>query len=458
MKTCLELHALLKSGRISSVALTERYLERIARLDRDYGAFLQVTETIALQQAHAADQAYREGISLGPLQGVPYAAKDLFDVAGVATMAGCDLLSDNIAHTSATVIQNLSDTGMVLLGKTRMVQFAHGSLGINLNQGTPRNPWSTRPFVPGGSSSGSAVAVAMGMAPIALGTDTGGSVRVPASLCGMIGLKTTYGMVSRQGVYPSSSTLDSVGIIGTSADDITVMLRSMCGTGKTERPRGSRGVEGMRFALADSLFADIDEQVNAAVMGACDTLARMGATVTRIAFSEALQVAAINPDGLISGVEGYTVNQQLLATNSPWLDQMVQKRLAAGATVAATDYYAALGQMAVLRMSAAAAMAPFDALLAPSTPTPAVSVAECCASGDAFASSNARYALNTRAVNLLGLCALSMPCGLSDKGFPIGLQIIGKPHADEHILGVAQALMEACYQNNIPLPPGADGW
>ncbi|WP_426193873.1 amidase [Massilia sp. DWR3-1-1] len=456
MNTCLEWARLLAQRQISSVQLTTLFLDRIAQLDRYYGAYRLVTAELALAQARAADAAIAAGIRLGPLQGVPYAAKDVFDVAGLPTSAGCDLLSGRPAPASARVIDLLQASGMVLLGKTNLVQFAHGSLGVNTNQGTPRNPWSpVLRRVAGGSSSGSSVAVATGMAPIALGTDTGGSVRVPAALCGTIGLKTTYGRVSRAGVYPLSPTLDSVGIIGNSADDIAVLLRLISGAAAdADVPVAAPpSLQGMRLAFADSLFVDADRAVAEAVLRAGARLGTLGAGVSHIAFAEACEAELINPNGLISKVEGYAYNQALLTSGSAWLDQKVVESFDGGATATATSYCGALAGMGPLQRLAATTMAPFDALLAPAAAVTALALDGVAQSGTAFTSANSRYTACTRAVNVLGLCALSVPCALSAEGLPIGLQIIGRAGQDEHILAIAQAWMAATYQGGMPRPP-----
>ncbi|WP_174999191.1 amidase [Rugamonas aquatica] len=453
MKTCLEWARMLELRQISSVQLTEYFLERIAQLDRHYGAYRLVTADLALAQARAADEAIQAGIRLGPLQGVPYAVKDLFDVAGLPTSAGCDLLAGSPVSASAAVVDLLQASGMVLLGKTNLVQFAHGSLGVNLNQGTPRNPWSAVHRVAGGSSSGSSVAVATGMAPIALGTDTGGSIRVPAALCGTIGLKTTYGRISRSGVYPLSPTLDSVGVIGIAAEDVAVLLRLLSPENADPPATEPFRLRGLRLAVADSLFEDVDDEVAEAVLRAAARLEALGATVTHIAFPQAEQAELINPNGVISKVEGYTYNQALLASGSAWLDQKVVASFDSGATATATAYYAALGSMAALQPQAVAAMEAFDALLAPATATTAVALDDVSRSATAYTDANSRYSSCTRSVNVLGLCALSVPCGLSSQELPIGLQIIGRPGHDERILSIGRALMADYYPGGIPRPP-----
>ncbi len=205
------LSARIRAGQLSPVEVAEALLGRIDTFDGRLRSFIRVLRERALAQAHAAEGALKSGADLGPLHGIPYAAKDLFDVKGVPTTAGTRLLANNIAAEDCTVVRKLTAAGMVLLGKTYTVQFAYGAVGINHDQGTPHNPWHPVAHAPGGSSSGSAVAVAAGLAPMALGSDTGGSVRVPAALCGIVGLKTTVGRVSRAGVFPLCWTLDSVG-------------------------------------------------------------------------------------------------------------------------------------------------------------------------------------------------------------------------------------------------------
>ena len=267
------LSAQIRAGQLSPVTCAEAMLRRIDALDGRLRSFIRVMPERALAQARAAESASKSGAELGPLHGIPYAAKDLFDVKGVPTMAGTHLLADNIAAQDSTVVRKLAAAGMVLLGKTHTVQFAYGAAGINHDHGTPHNPWHPMPHAPGGSSSGSAVAVAAGLAPMALGTDTGGSVRVPAALCGIVGLKTTVGRVSRAGVYPLCWTLDSVGPITRSVEDAAIVYQAMQGAdarddstaGVTAHDalRGLKdGVKGLRIAFGETtFFDDVDSEI-----------------------------------------------------------------------------------------------------------------------------------------------------------------------------------------------------
>lgn len=448
--SALEIGVLIRRGDLSSVEVTRYFLDRIERLDRGYKAFLSVMADRALDRARDADRALADGADPGPLHGVPYAAKDVFDVAGYPTTAGCDLLAGDRKATSAAAIRALDRAGMILLGKTRLVQFAHGSIGVNLNHGTPLNPWSIIPRAPGGSSSGSAVAVAAGMVPLALGTDTAGSVRGPASLCGVLGLLTTHGGIDLEGVYPLSTTLDSLGLLTTTAADALALLPllrdpPLDGPARTPGP--------FRLAWAESLFAGAEPEVVAAVRRAGDALVAQGAQVGSIAFAPADEAIDINPNGLISVVEGYHRNAALLATGSAWLDPMVRRSFAAGPTQFAAAYYGALKAMPPLRARALAAMADYDALIAPTTPMVAAPIGTACASGQSWDSINAAYGSLTRAVNVLGLCAVSVPCGLSSDGLPVGLQIIGRPHCEDVVLSIAALAIEACWQGHIPRPP-----
>ena len=222
-ETITSLSARIRAGELSPVACAEELLRRIAVLDGRLRSFIRVMPERALAQARAAESALQSGADPGPLHGIPFAAKDLFDVKGVPTTAGTRLLAGNVAGQDCTVVRKLTAAGTVLLGKTYTVQFAYGAAGVNHDQGTPHNPWHAVPHAPGGSSSGSAVAVAAGLVPMALGTDTGGSVRVPAALCGIVGLKTTVGRVSRAGVYPLCWTLDSVGPITRCVEDAALV-------------------------------------------------------------------------------------------------------------------------------------------------------------------------------------------------------------------------------------------
>src|SRR5688500_18020470 len=276
-QTITELAARLRAREVTAVTLTEQTLERIHARDGRLHAFIALTAERARAQARAADLALQAGVDLGPLHGIPFAVKDLYDVAGVATTAGTSLLAANIARADATAVRRLTSAGMVLVGKTHTVQFAFSGIGINHDHGTPHNPWHVTPHAPGGSSSGSGVAVGAGLVPVALGTDTGGSIRIPAALCGTVGLKTTVGRVSRAGVYPLSFTLDSVGPLTRSVEDAALVHQALQGADDDDETTAGvepadvlhgvgDGVEGPRLAFAEPGFCGgVDAAVHARV-------------------------------------------------------------------------------------------------------------------------------------------------------------------------------------------------
>jgi aspartyl-tRNA(Asn)/glutamyl-tRNA(Gln) amidotransferase subunit A len=266
-QTITEIAAGIRKGELSCVEFVEHCLSRIESLDGKLNAFRRICDRAAVEHAQAADQALQSGNDPGVLKGIPYAAKDLFDATGLPTTAGTRLLENNIAKKDSCAISRLSRAGMVLAGKTNTVQFAFSGVGINHDHGTPHNPWSRDHFLPGGSSSGTAVAVAAGMVPMALGTDTGGSVRVPASLCGTVGLKTTVGRISRAGVYPLSWTLDSVGMLTRSVEDAALVYQSLQGIDIDDETTWGlalqdvlaelkNGVQGMKLAFAENVFLE----------------------------------------------------------------------------------------------------------------------------------------------------------------------------------------------------------
>jgi len=288
----------LGSGRLSPVTVAEELLQRIEALDGRLRSFIRVTPERALAQARAAESALKGGAALGILHGIPYAAKDLFDVKGLPTTAGTRLLAKRIAAQDSTAVHKLESAGMVLLGKTHTVQFAYGAPGINHDHGTPHNPWHPVPHAPGGSSSGSAVAVASGLVPMALGTDTGGSVRVPAALCGIVGLKTTVGRISRAGVYPLSGTLDSVGPITRSVEDAALVYQALQGSDPRDEStagvvwhdtlRGLKdGVKGLRIAFGETIFFDdVDPEIERAIREAGQVFRALGAQPSSVAVPE----------------------------------------------------------------------------------------------------------------------------------------------------------------------------
>jgi len=454
-QTISELSQRIQSGTLSPVALTEHCLSRLEAMDSTLHAFKLVTRERALAQAQAAELALRAGQDVGPLHGIPYAAKDLFDVKGLPTTAGSNLLQDSIATADAAVVRRLTQAGMILLGKTHTVQFAYGGVGINHHHGTPHNPWHAVPHAPGGSSSGSGVAVAAGMVPMALGSDTGGSVRIPAALCGTVGLKTTVGQISRAGVFPLSWSLDSVGALTRSVADAALVYHCLRGADPQDPSTQGMppqdvltglhdGVRGLRLAFAETVFWDqADPEVARAVRACGEVFARLGADMDSIAFPEAAEAQEINPRGLVVAAEAYTIHQARLEAHFEQYDPIVRQRLIQGKDVSATEYLHTTRAWTQLRARVLHTLRNVDALLVPTTIIPALPVGEIDASSEAYSARNQQYLRNTVIGNVLNLCALSVPCGLTSQGLPIGLMIYGKPCNEDVVLRVGYAFEQA---------------
>jgi aspartyl-tRNA(Asn)/glutamyl-tRNA(Gln) amidotransferase subunit A len=437
------------------VSLTEELLSRIQLLDPALGAFRLVCAERAMHEARAAEQALEAGQDRGPLHGIPYVAKDLFDVAGLPTTAGTELLADNVPGKDCAVVARLAQAGMILLGKTVTVQFAYGGAGVNHHHGTPHNPWHREHHLPGGSSSGSAVAVAAGLTPAALGSDTGGSVRIPASLCGISGLKTTVGQVSRAGVYPLSWSLDSVGPLARGVEDTALLYQAMQGPDPGDDTTIGRplqnvlgslgdGVAGLRIAVAETAFwEDVDPEVAKAVRACADVFTDLGAHVQSMDFPAADQAVALNPRGLVIAAEAYTVNRRFLEEHYDELDPVVASRMINGRDVAASDYLQTTLDWKRLRAEADGQLKDVDAVLCPATMIPATRLAECEQDVKVYTKRNLQYLRNTAIGNILDLCGLSVPCGFTGDGLPIGLMIYGRSFHEDTVLRVGHAYQQA---------------
>ena len=453
--TIAELAAQIRAGATSPVKLTEAFLARITALDKRLHAFIEVTRDRALAEAQAAETLLRGGHDLGPLHGVPYAVKDLYDVKGLPTTAGTRLLGGNVAARDCAAVRRLSAAGMVLLGKTHTVQFAFGGVGINHDHGTPHNPWSPTPHAPGGSSSGSGVAVGGALAPMALGTDTGGSVRIPAALCGTVGLKTTVGRISRANVYPLSWTLDSVGPLTRSVEDAALVYQALQGVDFDDEttvgvpphdvlPTLKAGVKGLRIAFGETLFFDdVDAGLASAVREAGTVLRGLGASVDTMAVPEAAAAMSEQRRAAMIAVEALAVNGRMIDEQFDALDPAVAHRMKTGRALSATDYFTVLRQWADLRASVKRTLADVDALLVPATMIPPRPIADVDASPETYGDANLRYLRNTAVGNILGLCSVVLPCGFTRDGLPLGLMVYAKAFDEATALRVAWAYEQA---------------
>jgi aspartyl-tRNA(Asn)/glutamyl-tRNA(Gln) amidotransferase subunit A len=420
-----------------------------------------VTRRRALAEARAAEAEIADGSWRGPLHGIPYAAKDLFDVAGEVTGAGTHLLAGNVASADATVVARLREAGMVLVGKTHTVQFAYGGVGINHDTGTPRNPWpgpDAEAHVPGGSSSGSGVAVSAGLVPMALGSDTSGSVRIPASLCGVTGLKTTVGRVSRAGVYPLSATLDSVGPLTRSVTDAALVYGAIQGadpadaTTLAQSPHAvtaslAEGVEGMRLAFVETwLFDGVDPEVEAAVRTTADVFRDLGAEVVSVEvpeLDEVLGTPEMPQRARTVAAEACAVNRRFLEESFDKLDPVVSTRMRKGFDVTAVEFAEAFDAWERIRRTFDERTTGIDAFLMPATPLPAHPVSEVDATSASYATFNMQYLANTSIGNRLRWCGPSVPCGFTEAGLPIGLMIQARAMEEHVALRVAADLQRS---------------
>jgi aspartyl-tRNA(Asn)/glutamyl-tRNA(Gln) amidotransferase subunit A len=455
--TIADLAAQIRAGALSPVTLAEASLARIAALDKHLHAFIATTGDRALAEARAAETLLRGGHDLGPLHGIPYAVKDLYDVTGVATTAGTRLLANNVATRDCAAVRRLAAAGMVVLGKTHTVQFAFGAVGINHDHGTPHNPWHETPHAPGGSSSGSGVAVGAGLVPIALGSDTGGSIRVPAALCGTVGLKTTVGRISRAGVYPLSWTLDSVGPLTRSVEDAALVYQALHGVDLADAttvgvpthdvlPSLKAGVKGLSVAFAETVFFDdVDAEIAAAVREAGRVFGGLGARVESVAIPEVAEAMGEQRRAQMIAAESLAVNGRFIDDHFDALDPVIAHRMKAGRKLSATDYFIVLRQWAALRERVQRTLADVDALLVPATMIPPRPIAAIDASIESYTDANMRYLRNTALGNILALCSVVLPCGFTRDGLPIGLMIYAKPFDEATALRVAWA-----YEQDTP--------
>ena len=443
-----QLAAEIAARHLSPVDVVEAFLARIAALDGKLHAYIDVYGDDARLAAEAADKAIRSGHSVGPLHGVPIALKDLIDLEGRVTTGGSMAWRDRRSPATATLARKLIAAGMIVLGKTHTVEFAMGGWGTNEHLGTPWNPWDLEtPRTPGGSSSGTGVAVASGMAPWGIGTDTGGSVRLPASWCGLSGLKTTIGRVSTYGILPLAPSLDTPGPMARSVEDAALLYSVMPGpdpldprTLSAPQPRDltagfRRGVKGLRLARMPLGERDgCTPEVLAAYDVALDALGRLGAEIVDLAlpcrFADATRAV-----GRIIASEAYQLVGKLCDDPALPIDPAVRPRIQPGARITAPDYLAALAERDAMKRAFLAAFEEVDALLTPTTQTPAIPV-------DSIDQSTTP-AFFTRFVNLLELCALSVPDGFTATGLPLSLHIICRPYDEATALRIGWAYQQA---------------
>jgi aspartyl-tRNA(Asn)/glutamyl-tRNA(Gln) amidotransferase subunit A len=439
--TILEAASALRVKQISSVELAKDTLARIARLNPKVNAFITVTEEIALARAKAADEDFARGVDRGSLQGVPVAHKDIIHTAGVRTTYGSKIFSDFVPDHDAEVAARLNEAGAVLVGKTGLHEFAYGITSNNPHYGAIRNPWDLE-RIPGGSSGGSGAAIAAGLVPLALGTDTGGSIRIPASFCGVTGLKPTFDLVSRRGVMALGFTLDHIGPMSRTVRDTAVALNAMAGLLDAHVPPEHVDIKGLRIGLPSNYFFEcVDPEVSAAVRMAVQSAAALGARMVdlRVPDMDALTVAGRI---VLLGEAAAALGRH--ADRRPDFGADVLALLDQGRLIPARDYIDAQRLRRVLAGEFSKVWTQVDCLMTPATPIVAPKIGQTTVElGGAAEDTRLASTRFARAFNALGIPAMSIPCGFTKEGLPVGLQIVGPPRREDTVLRLGAAIEDA---------------
>ena len=438
----------LRTRKLSPVEYTQALLDRVGRLDGKFNAFIRVTPELALAEAKRAEAEIARGEWRGPFHGLPYALKDIVDYAGVATTAHSKVLQDNVAKSDAVVTQKLRAAGGVCLGKLSTHEFAIGGPSFDLPWPPARNPWNRDHFT-GGSSSGSGTALAAGFVPAAIGTDTGGSVRNPASMCGIVGMKATYGLVSRRGVVPLSFSLDHVGPMTRTVRDNALMLDLIAGfdpldPGSANHATGGytsmlgAGVKGLRVGVIRHFYTKdhvADPEMAAGIEAAVDVLRGLGADVREVSTAPVRDYATCNRIILLS--EAYAIHERWMRERPGDYGALARERLLGGALIRGSDYVNATRMRRKLTDAFHALFDEVDVIVTASSMDPASRI-------DDPAAVEYTYTRQARApFNVTGSPALSVPTGFSKSGLPLAMQIVGRPFTEAMIYRVANAYEQA---------------
>jgi len=442
-QSAAEIGRLIAKGGLDPVEAAEFFLDRIER-DRDNPSFILVTRKRALEEAEASRKRHREGRAAGPLDGVPIAWKDLVDMAGERTTAGSALYADSPPkERDAPIVENLDAAGMVALGKTNLSEFAFSALGLNPHFGTPRNPRDpTTPRVAGGSSSGAAVAVAGGLAPCAIGSDTGGSIRAPASFCGIVGFKTSEGRIDKQGVFPLSRTLDTIGPMAHTVEDC--VLIDMALRGQSNTPVRAIDLSGVAFVVPDkSGIDDVQPEVGANLETTMKRLAAAGAKVTSRPIPQIGAMRALSAQyGSFVAIEAYAEHRAIFdSADAQRMDRRVVKRALGGRVPERDALNLQRGReelIAALTDELKGAV-----LVLPATPMTAPAIDPLERDDEAFRVANLRAIHYTFLGNLFRMCGLALPSGADAAGLPTGVQFLAPGGEDERLLSIGLSIEKA---------------
>ncbi len=441
--TLTQLAADLDAGRTTSLQLTEQALARIADpAGEGARVFTSVYAEQARAAARAADTLRAAGLRRSPIDGLPVSVKDLFDVAGETTLAGSVVLRGKpVAQASAVVVQNLVKAGAIVIGKTNMTEFAYSGLGINPHYGTPKNAWERGVAggrIPGGSSSGAAISVTDGMAFAAIGSDTGGSVRIPSAFNGLTGFKPTASRVSMQGVLPLSVYLDSIGPLAASVECCAIMDAVLAGIDYVA-PH-AHPLRGLRLLAPTNVVLDgMDDQVASAYRATLAKLAAAGAVIVEEEVPAFNELAAINAKGGFTAAEAYAWHRGLIAENHDGYDQRVVSRILRGKDMGAADLLDVLHARKHWIARVEAQLAGFDAMVMPTVPVIAPRIADLQASDEAYYGANGKILRNPTLINFLDGCAVSLPCHAAGSA-PVGLSLAAAGGQDQRLLSIALAV------------------
>jgi len=443
----LEIAEQLKRRVVSPVELTRGCLERIEKLNSLLNAFITITGDSAMEQARRAEEEIHHGRWRGPLHGIPLALKDIIDTAGVRTTAASALFKDRIPAEDAEVVRRLKEAGAVLLGKQNLHEFAYGGSSIVSYYGEVHNPWDPA-YVAGGSSSGSAAAVAAGLCYGAIGTDTAGSIREPAALCGVVALKPTYGRVSARGVIPLSWSLDHVGPITATVADAAVILQAIAGfvagdISSEDIPVADyvaglgSGPQTLRIGVPrEYFFVSLDAEIESAVEQALSVWTTLGAVVRYIELE-------VPTDRTVQSAESYAYHAENVARTPELYQPETLRRIRTGAEVSAKDYIHRRRELDEARREIAKVFENVDVFVTPTTPVPPPIIARLKENPDQLRPAEILLLRNTRPLNVWGLPAISVPCGFTSGGLPIGLQIVGPHWGEALVLQLAHSYEQA---------------
>ena len=444
MSTLPELSRALAAGETTSEQLTTTALARIADVSGEGGrAFIKVYSDSAMVAARSSDRLRKHGLVASPIAGIPISIKDLFDIQGDVTRAGSKVLAgEPPAVVDAPAIARLRAAGAVIIGRTNMTEFAYGAHGINAHYGTPANPWDRKmKRIPGGSTSGGAVSVTDGMAAATIGSDTGGSVRIPAALCGITGFKPTQARVPLAGAFPLSFTRDSIGPLGHSVKCCSWLDAIMSGT--TSKLPEALPLQGMRLGVPKTILLDsLAPQVADAFSAALTTLSAAGAVIEEFDFPELQREVNGSTKANFSAVEAYALHRGRLAAHLEQFDPRVAKRLLLGANMTAADYLDLVHLRQSLIKSANTTTARFDALLAPTVPIVAPTIAEMESSEQFFLHVNGLLLRNCAPFNVLDRPCWSLPCHRHDEA-PVGLMVVGETMGDKRLQAIGLTIEAA---------------